>query len=325
MKFRLETPQAVIDAKNAQKGLNWVLELLIFVAVHIVITIGQLLVMFPAQTLLLFTNKSFMKAYKTGDMELADIAIEEVINSNAYTIIMLFCTIIMILITMLFCKLIQKRKMSTLGFVKKGMFKEYGIGLIVGFGIFSAAVLLCVITGSLKLEGLSSTFSIGAFILFGLGYMVQGMAEEVFCRSYMMVSIARRYPIWLAVLLNSLFFAALHLGNAGISVLAFINLTLFGVFASVYFVKRGSIWGIGAIHSIWNFVQGNFYGIKVSGMETSCTVLESVSVEGRGLINGGGFGLEGGLAVTLVLVVGTIILLLRPAKYAKEAATNQTA
>ena len=318
MKFKLETPKAVVDAKNSQKGLNWALELLIFVAVFITVTIGQLVIMFPVELVMLFTSKSYILALQTGDMNLAMQASTEIANSNAYTITMLFSTIAMTLLTMLFCKLIQKRKMTTLGFVKKGMLKEYGLGLIIGFAIFSLAVLFCVVTGSLELSGISSTFAILPFILFFAGFMIQGMAEEVLCRGYLMVSIGRRYPMWIAVLLNSLFFAALHLGNAGMSVLAFINLTLFGIFASVYFIKRGSIWGIGAIHSIWNFVQGNFYGIKVSGMETSCTVFESLVVEGKTLINGGDFGLEGGLAVTLVLVIGTIILLLSPAKYKEE-------
>lgn len=315
MKFKLETPKAVLDAKNSQKGLNWALELLIFVAVFIVVTIGQLVFMLPAELIMLFTNKSYIQALQTGNVELAVQASNDLVASNAYTIVMLFSTIAMTLLTMLFCKLIQKRKMTTLGFVKKGILKEYGLGLIIGFVIFSLAILFCVVTGSLELSGISSTFAILPFILFFVGYMIQGMAEEVLCRGYLMVSIGRRYPMWVAVLLNSLFFAALHLGNAGMSVLAFINLTLFGIFASVYFIKRGSIWGIGAIHSIWNFVQGNFYGVKVSGMETSCTVFESLVVESKTLINGGDFGLEGGLAVTLVLVIGTVILLLSPAKY----------
>lgn len=324
MKFRLETPPAVYEAKNAQKGLNWALELLIFLALHIVITIAQLIIMFPAQIILLFTNKAYLTALKTGNMALAEIGIQEVTNSNALTIVMLFATTMTIVVTLLFCKLIQKRKMSSVGFVKKGFLKEYIIGLLVGFVIFSAAVLLCIVTGSLNITGLSSTFSVGIFLLFGLGYMIQGMSEEVLCRGYMMISIARRYPLWLAVLLNSLFFSALHLGNSGISVLALVNLTLFGVFASVYFLKRGNIWGIGAIHSIWNFAQGHFYGIKVSGIETSCSVLGSVPTEGRSLINGGAFGLEGGLAVTAVLILGTVILLLIPAKYAKKETETQT-
>ena len=52
----------------------------------------------------------------------------------------------------------------------------------------------------------------------------------------------------------------------------------------------------------------------MSGIETSCTVLESVTTEGRGLIHGGAFGMEGGLATTVVLVAGTLFLLTRKSK-----------
>ena len=112
-----------------------------------------------------------------------------------------------------------------------------------------------------------------------------------------------------AIFLNSAAFAALHLFNPGIAPLAIINLTLFGVFASVCFIKTENIWMVGAIHSVWNLAQGNIYGIKVSGMETSCSLFASTAAEGRGLFHGGAFGLEGGLAVTIVLTVATLILL----------------
>ena len=300
------------------------MELLVFVVMFFVVTIGEVLVMLPIELAVMFTDQGYLDAVASQDIAKITEAAVRIASSDALTIGMLFANIAMILLTMLFCKVIQKRKMRTLGFVKKDMFKEYGIGLGVGFVIFTIAVLLCVITGSLKL-GASVNFALGTWILFGLGYMIQGMAEEVLCRSYFMVSLARRYPMWVAVILNALFFAALHLGNSGISFLAFVNLTLFGVFASVYFIKRGNIWGIGAIHSIWNFVQGNFYGIKVSGMESSCSVFASAMTEGRDLIHGGAFGLEGGLAVTLVLVAGTLFLLTKPAKDAvvEAAATEE--
>jgi len=323
--FKLETPRYVAEAREAKKGWNWFVELLVFVVMFFVVTIGEVLVMVPIELVVMFADEEYMNAVATQDINLAMEAAMRITSSDAMMIGMLFANIAMILLTMLFCKVIQKRKMRTLGFVKKDMFKEYGIGLGVGFVIFTIAVLLCVITGSLKL-GASVNFALGTWILFGLGYMIQGMAEEVLCRSYFMVSLARRYPMWVAVILNALFFAALHLGNSGISFLAFVNLTLFGVFASVYFIKRGNIWGIGAIHSIWNFVQGNFYGIKVSGMESSCSVFASAMTEGRDLIHGGAFGLEGGLAVTLVLVAGTLFLLTKPAKDAvvETAATEET-
>lgn len=311
--FKLETPEVVREAREAKKGWNWFVELLVFVLMFIIVTIGEVIILIPIEMAVMFTDADYMKAVATQDMDLAMEAAMRIASSDALVIGMLFANIAMILLTMLFCKVIQKRKMRTLGFKKAGMLKEYGIGLVIGFAIFTIAVLLCVITGSLKL-GVSANFALGTWVLFGLGYMIQGMAEEVLCRSYLMVSIARRYPMWTAVILNALFFAALHLGNSGIGFLAFVNLTLFGVFASVYFIKRGSIWGIGAIHSIWNFVQGNFYGIKVSGMDTTCSVFASTMTEGRELMNGGAFGLEGGLAVTIVLVAGTLFLLTKPAK-----------
>lgn len=313
MNFKLETPTVVAEAREAKKGWNWFVELLVFVLMFVIVTLGEVLIMVPIELAVMFTDQGYLDAVASGDMNLIVEASTKLASSDALTIGMLFANAAMILLTMLFCKVIQKRKMRTLGFMKKDMWKEYGIGLVVGFAIFTIAVLLCVVTGSLKL-GASANFALGTWILFGLGYMIQGMAEEVLCRSYFMVSIARRYPMWVAVILNALFFAALHLGNSGISFLAFVNLTLFGVFASVYFIKRGSIWGIGAIHSIWNFVQGNFYGIKVSGMESSCSVFASTSVDGLELINGGAFGLEGGLGVTIVLVAGILFLLTKPAK-----------
>lgn len=302
-------PRVVAEAAAAQQGLHIALEILIFVAVFIFCSMAEMIVIVPAELILMFTDPGYLQAAVAGDMAGAMAAVEDLMNADAMKIVMLFSNAGIILVTLLFCKLLQKRKVTTVGFQKPGMWKEYLGGLLVGFGIFTVAVLLCVVTGSLKFQGLSADFSIGVFVLFLLGYMVQGMAEEVLCRGYFLVSVSRRYPLAVGILVNSVVFAALHLMNNGITVLAFINLTLFGVFASVYFIKRGNIWGVGAMHSIWNLAQGNIYGIRVSGIESSCSVLSSEMVAGREWINGGNFGLEGGLAVTLVLVAGTLILL----------------
>jgi hypothetical protein len=86
-----------------------------------------------------------------------------------------------------------------------------------------------------------------------------------------------------------------------------INLVLFGLFASVYTLKANSIWGICAFHSIWNFAQGNIFGIPVSGLSLNASVFSFKPTDSGTLFNGGGFGLEGGLAVTIVLVVSIII------------------
>lgn len=307
--LQLEKPQAVVKAQETQKGLNWFLEILVFLAVFVVSSIGQILVMLPGELILLAQNEDYRTAAAAGDIEAATIAAAQIGSSDLYAVFSLFATIGMTAVVLLFCRLLQKRKPDTLGFTKAGMGREYLIGIAVGFVMFSSAVLICVAAGAIRIEGVSETFSIGMFILFVLGFMLQGMAEEVLCRGYVMVSIARRYSMWTAVISNAVIFAALHLLNNGISVPAFINLVLFGVFASLYFIKRGNIWGIAAVHSVWNLVQGNFWGLRVSGMVTECSVLRSTMVEGRDILNGGAFGPEGGLGVSVVLLVGICVLL----------------
>jgi membrane protease YdiL (CAAX protease family) len=151
-----------------------------------------------------------------------------------------------------------------------------------------------------------------------LGFLLQGLSEELLCRGYFMVSLAARQRLIVAVVVSSLAFAALHLANASVLdvPLALPNLFLFGVFTGVYMLKRGSIWGVCAIHSLWNFAQGNIFGIKVSG-STQLPSLLQVSAPNdtwqSTLINGGNFGLEGGIAVTIVLGIAIAVTLLLPA------------
>lgn len=323
MKDLFERSVPMQETAQTKKGLLWILELLVFVAVFLVASIAQGFATVPMQLVMLFSDKAYMAAVASGDVaKLTEVSMEvtqRLMESDGYMIGMLLSDIVMMLIVFLFCRFIQKRKLRTLGFIKKGMLKEYGLGMLLGFAFFSVCVLLGVLFGGLKIEGISPEFSIGIFAAYLLGYMVQGMTEEVLCRGYFLGSYARRYPVYAAVLANSLLFASLHLLNSGISVLAFINITLFGIFASIYFIRRGSIWGIGAFHSIWNLVQGNFYGIKVSGTPVGNTLFTTQAIAGKSLWNGGDFGMEGSLICTIVLTCGIIFLYTRKNKDVVEA------
>lgn len=318
MKDFIERPLPVVEAAEKQKGLNWFLEILVFVLVFVVSSFALVIVMMPGEIIMLSTNQIYQEAVASGNASEIMEASAQIVETDAYMILSLFADIAMIAVVCLFCKLIQKRGLRTIGFRREHVCREYLIGALTGFLFFSAAVLLGVLTGGLKITGISPQFSIGIFVLYLLGFMIQGMAEEVLCRGYMMVSIGRRYPMYVAVLTNALFFAALHLMNNGITVLAFINLALFGIFASLYFIRRGNIWGIGAFHSIWNLVQGNFYGIRVSGMPMGNSLFETVAQEGKDLFNGGAFGLEGSIWVTVVLAAGIVFLYIRKNQKEKE-------
>ena len=169
--------------------------------------------MLPGMVFVMLTNPEVIAAAMTGDTAQVEQALLGLGSSDALMVCMLFANLAMIGIVMLFCKVVQKRKMNTLGFVKKNMGREYLKGLGFGFLLFSAAVLLCVVTGSLKLKGISPDFAPGMFLLFVLGFLIQGMAEEVLCRGYFLVSFGRRHSMWAAALANALLFAMLHLGS----------------------------------------------------------------------------------------------------------------
>lgn len=231
-------------------------------------------------------------------------------SSAGYSLLSLFLTAGLILIPILYCTVLERRSLESLGFIRRNAFLEYAAGLVVGFVMLSLSLGICLVTRSASVtkNGSDPLLTLAFFF----GYMVQGMSEEVFCRGYLLQTLSIRNKPWFAILTSSLFFAALHLLNNGITVLAFINLFLFGVFAAVYLWRRGSIWGIAAVHCIWNYTQGNLYGIPVSGTNSGPSLLTTEFVPSCSLLNGGAFGLEGGLAVTAVLVLFTGILLFLP-------------
>ena len=308
MKRLLSNDSFLNEAKLAKHKPNVVLQILIFVAVFFVTQIAAAIPVGIAAVIKVFAKLPADFDY-TNSQAFNDL-VEKSMNSKVILVVTLFSTAIATFLTIVYCRCIEKRNFKSMGFVKKNAVKQYFIGVFIGFLMFSICVGICVATGTLKYDGIIIGGNVTFVILFFFGFLFQGMGEEVLMRGYFMTSLSNKTPIVVAILLNSIVFACLHLMNDGVSLLAFMNLILFGVFASVYAIKTNNLWGICAIHSVWNFVQGNFYGILVSGMNTNASIFKFTSTADGELFNGGDFGLEGGLAVTIVLVAATVITLL---------------
>lgn len=302
-----DKPSIVLEAQKARFQPRLILQILIFIAVFLVaqiaaslplifITIGKVVSDIIGNRVSLENPASISGDYVTG------------LVSN-FSIVMLFCTVIATILTIIYCRYIERRSLYSMGFVKKSAISDYSKGLLIGATMFGTSVLIAWLSGSLEFNGVVLGNSIGLVIAFFFSFLFQGMSEEVILRGYFMVSIATKKPIIVAVLVNSIVFSLLHSINNGITVLAIINLTLFGIFASIYVLKSDSIWGICAMHSTWNFTQGNIFGISVSGLDVKASILSFVPTDTNAIINGGTFGLEGGLAVTIVLVAATIIVM----------------
>jgi membrane protease YdiL (CAAX protease family) len=190
-------------------------------------------------------------------------------------------------------------------------------GYLHGAGMLLLCALILWLMGDLDFA-FAKKIPVFYILAFFAGFVIQGMSEEVCVRGYLMVSLGNRCHMAVAIGISSVVFALLHLGNPGLTVLALLNLTLFGVFMAVYILRTDDLWGACAIHSAWNFAQGNLVGIRVSGTAQLPTVAIMQPLGEQSLFHGGDFGLEGGLIVTIVVLAAIALTLFLPQKQHAE-------
>jgi len=300
------------------RGSKLIIQILIFFAVFMVSSMLQS--MLPTFLMIGDMLKEFSKVDMNSFDEASFQAIVENVmaiqNRRPYLLLTLFVTIFGIITPIIYCKCIEKRPLTSMGFKKKNAVRDYLIGLVLGFAMFSAVILINVITGAMTVEGLNNSFStmnIVYIVLFFIGFVIQGASEEIMVRGYFMTSLGAKHNMWLALLISSGMFGLLHVGNPGFTFLGFVNIILVGVMFGLYIICFDNIWGACALHTMWNFVQGNFYGVQVSGLTMSDSVLTTTINEEMKLINGGSFGAEGGIATTIVqlLCIGGLLLYMK--------------
>ena len=320
MNFKLYRSDMVEEASRVQRGCNPILETLLFIVIFFICQVALgVLIGIPIAGYSMYLGVMEAAGGAAAD---PSVLLEKI--NRITLVLMLYGELFCIFINLGLCRWLQKRKAWTLGFKKRNWLKEYGIGMAAGLAMMTAVVLPAWAIGALKLSvdpALGTLDSSLMLLVLFIGFLFQGMCEEVLCRGYFLNSLARRKGnMWMAIVVSAIVFAALHLANPGMTPLSFLNLTLFGVFAGIYFVKRGDLWGIGALHSLWNFAQGNIWGVAVSGNDFGASVFRCQVSENMTLLNGGSFGLEGGLLVTILLIVCSLILLRLPQKDAAPAA-----
>jgi len=216
-----------------------------------------------------------------------------------------------ILLVFLYMKVVEKRSYRTMGFEKKG-YKKYLYGFLFGLILFSIAVILSIIFGGMTIKLSFQTSFLPAIVTILLGFLIQGAAEEVVFRGWVLPVVGARYNLKVAIILSSALFAFLHGLNPGITLLSVINLVLFGVFAAVYALQEESLWGICGFHSAWNWIQGSVFGVKVSGTTVpGGSIFITTPVENKELISGGAFGIEGSILCSVVFIVGIVYCIKR--------------
>lgn len=208
---------------------------------------------------------------------------------------------------------VEGRGFATLGFPRAEARRKVVRGAVLGVGMFSAVVALLALSGGLREDPqreLTGPAALGGVLAMLGGYAVQGPAEEVLFRGWLLPTLGARTRPWVGVVGSAVLFAAFHGLNPGLSVLALLNLLLVGLFLALWALAEEGLWGVSAWHALWNWTQGSLFGLSVSGSEIGPSLL-ALTTAGPAPLSGGAFGPEASLATTAVIGLGIALLLLR--------------
>ena len=210
-------------------------------------------------------------------------------------------------------KLLEELPFAALGCSPHpGWLKNFGLG-----SAFGAASLLLAALFATLMHGIQFRFDpaggglIGQTLATSLAIFVfAAAAEEILFRGYPLQSLTRARLAWLGVLLTSVPFAAVHLRNPNVVPgFTFVNTALAGVWLAIAYLRTRSLWLSLGLHWSWNWAQASLLGLPVSGIEriTPAPLLRATNA-GPDWLTGGAYGIEGGAACTLALLVSIIVI-----------------
>src|SRR5882672_5799850 len=194
-----------------------------------------------------------------------------------------------------------------------GWLRDLLVGSLIG--VLSLALATAIATAgrglSFTVSGRALLFQVAQTLVFSaMLFVLAALAEEALFRGYPLQTLTRANLAWLAVLLTSVPFALVHLKNPNVAAgFTFINTALAGVWLAAAYLRTRSLWFPLGVHWAWNWALGSLFGLPVSGITDLAPhpLLHGTDL-GPAWLTGGGYGIEGGLACTITLVVSTIFI-----------------
>jgi len=189
---------------------------------------------------------------------------------------------------------------------------KLGTGILLGFLTNFFCIIIALLHGDIKLYFDFSVAQIPLMIYAFICVFFQSTSEELWCRTFMYERISVHYPLWVAIVVNSVVFGALHCFNDGVSWLAITDIIICGLAYSLLRWYSGSIWTCFGIHTMWNFTQNFIFGLPNSGLvsETSIFHMDAMNAVSNWAYSYE-FGVEGAYpAVFIDLLLAVVILIL---------------
>lgn len=201
-------------------------------------------------------------------------------------------------------RLIERRSASELSLSGAG--REWGAGLLVGSGLYTASVLILIALGVYRIEGLNPwTFVIPALAM----ALSSGVFEELLFRGVLFRSVSDMFGDWIALLVSAAVFGLVHLHNpaATLTGAIFISVEAGILLAAAYMLTR-RLWLSIGFHMSWNYTQSAIFSGIVSGGVAEPGLIRS-NIKGPEILTGGSFGLESSIIAFALCTTAGIALL----------------
>jgi membrane protease YdiL (CAAX protease family) len=211
-----------------------------------------------------------------------------------------------------YARFAEQRNVSELAL--PGMGRELGIGMLVGFGLYATTVLILIVMGIYRVEGLNPlTFLIPALAM----AVSSGVFEELLFRGVLFTSIERMFGSWAALVVSSLVFGMVHLMNPeGTMEGALFIAVEAGILLAGAYMLTGRLWMSMGFHFAWNYTQSAIFSGIVSGTDAAPGLIKA-TIDGPELLTGGSFGLESSVLALAVCTTTGIILVVKAVKRGK--------
>ncbi|MBI9059036.1 MAG: CPBP family intramembrane metalloprotease [Labilibaculum sp.] len=224
-------------------------------------------------------------------------------SASSFAVLQIFGTVGTILLVWIFTRFIDRENFVDIGFSIKKRSKDILYGLLAGVFMMGIGSLLLYFSGNLTYDTIN--FNLIGLLQAVLLFIFVSINEEVFVRGYILRNMMGSMNKYIALVISSVLFMALHLLNPNLSLVAIINLFLAGILLGIGYIFTKNLWFPLALHFSWNFFQGPIFGFEVSGTNTDSLI--SHTIQGSELLTGGKFGLEGSLLATGLCTIAIII------------------
>lgn len=193
-----------------------------------------------------------------------------------------------------------------------GWSRDFFIGSLIGGASLLLATLIAALAGvSLKFNLTVAPLGVIKTVTLSLiGFIWFAWAEEMWFRGYALQTLTRAGYVAVGLVLTSVPFALVHLDNPNVSLgFTFANTMLAGVWLGVAYWRTRSLWLPLGVHWAWNWMLGAVLGLPVSGITdlTPHPLLET-RLAGPTWLTGGSYGIEGGAACTVALLLSSLFV-----------------